>query len=245
MHARSRFVALALGLALPLLVAATSGFPSRPNFRQATVSITGADARVIINNSTSGNAYVSTTTVGQQDWSFGADRSDSGNFKLAPTANLTLPVLTVAADGLMTGRGLASSAIKTADTSRASTATLAVDPNLQISLPAVGSYVVRARLDFDAGAGGIRWAWSGGATVSSGRCNYRLENAGVGIGAGALGRQNKGVTVTWSAVGESIAIECGITISATGTLTLEWAQNTSNAANTTVLAGSYLSALRV
>lgn len=62
------------------------------------------DAEILVNTSTAGNAYVRTTNVGGQNWSFGNDRT-SGNFAIANGVGVASPLVV-----LTTGGALSASA---------------------------------------------------------------------------------------------------------------------------------------
>ncbi|MEV7413292.1 hypothetical protein AB0O04_36400 [Streptomyces althioticus] len=125
-------------------------------------------------------------------------------------------------------------AYKSADTSRTSTATPAADPHLALAVVANARYMVEAVVGWDNGGGGFRVDF----TVPSGASLLWVDNdgflspdAGTDQGFSAtVGTTLKGMLVTGATA---------------GTLTLRWAQNTSNAAATTLKAGCYIAATRV
>lgn len=122
-----------------------------------------------------------------------------------------------------------------------SSATLANVTGLSATVVASGSYNFHALLFTTAtSGGGVQAAISGTATATS------VIYEGVLVSGGSIVNQTR-ATSLGSAVGSSatatagtITIDGEITVNAAGTLTVQFAQNTSNAAASTVLAGSYL-----
>ena len=77
---------IASSLAVTGALSATGdvGIGAAPNAGFALdITRSGVDVKQRMANSSSGNVQISMTTVGQQDWAFGVDRSDSGKFKIA------------------------------------------------------------------------------------------------------------------------------------------------------------------
>jgi hypothetical protein len=63
------------------------GIGAAPNAGFALdITRSGVDVKQRMANSSSGNVQITMTTSGQQDWSFGVDRSDSGKFKIAASS---------------------------------------------------------------------------------------------------------------------------------------------------------------
>lgn len=134
---------------------------------------------------------------------------------------------------------------KLANTSRNTTVVLAADPELFVALP-VGEYQIDGFLVFDGDAaadlatswnlptGSIIWgcASQAGTTTTNnpGVTNYSLFKTAAGPVLGCVG------------VGtDTFARITGyLTVTVAGTLTFKWAQNTSNALNTTLQIGSWI-----
>lgn len=138
-------------------------------------------------------------------------------------------------------------AYKTAATTRNATTTLTADPHLTIPSIPVGTYALDAYLPYDSSTTAdfaIGWNLPAGATISytgsgiagtSSAANAASMNqveststtgpnsGGVGVGSGAVARPLGSLVVTTA-----------------GTLTLKWAQNTSDATDTTLHAGAWL-----
>lgn len=138
-------------------------------------------------------------------------------------------------------------AYKTSGTTRTSTTTLAADPDLTIASLPIGVYILDGFLAYDASTAAdlaLSWnlptgatiVWGGdgmGGTTSSGTAavmNRVLFVAAAGPSLGGIG------------VGSgSYALPKGLlTITTAGAVTLKWAQNTSDATNTTLQAGSFI-----
>lgn len=132
---------------------------------------------------------------------------------------------------------------KTTATARASTAALADDPDLKIALTDAGTYIVEMTLLYGAiTASGFQTSWNvAGAVTSSGR-------SCIGPGSSAASTDNIGMhwgqhayatAVSYggrnSASALTIVQESGL-VTTTGavTITLRWAQGTSNASATTL-----------
>lgn len=149
-------------------------------------------------------------------------------------------------------------AYKSADTLRASTTTLADDPDLTMQLAANATYLVEMRISFatitGTGAPLLKTAWDVPAGASGNRSAQGPGSAATDSNADNMathaGIHAFNTTVTYggrnSATSECIAIETGlITTASAGTLAFQWAQATSNATAVRVGAGSTLYAVRI
>jgi hypothetical protein len=91
------------GLAVTGALSATGdvGIGAAPNAGFALdITRSGVDVKQRMANSSSGNVQIGMTTVGQQDWAFGVDRSDSGKFKIAASgAVASSTAITLTASG--------------------------------------------------------------------------------------------------------------------------------------------------
>lgn len=133
-----------------------------------------------------------------------------------------------------TGAGAITYVTKSADTSRASTATTAADPHLTLAVAANAVYDVECVAVWTTGGGGLRATW----TAPSGAGMVWTDNDGVGVATAA------GVVTFASTTGTTF--KGTLTTSATaGSLTLSWAQSTSNASATVLKAGSSLKLTRL
>lgn len=135
---------------------------------------------------------------------------------------------------IVQGVGQTQAIVKAADTSRTSTVTAAADTHLTLPVVASATYIVEAVLVWTNGGGGFRADWS----APSGATMVWTDNDGAG--AAALGTD-----LTFS-VTTGTTFQGALVMSTTaGSLTLRWAQNTSDAAATVLLAGCYLKLERV
>ncbi|ALM38240.1 collagen-like protein [Streptomyces sp. FR-008] len=125
-------------------------------------------------------------------------------------------------------------AYKTADTSRTDTATAANDPHLTLAVVANARYLVEAVVGWENGGGGFRADFA----VPSGATMLWVDNDGF---MSPTAGTDQGFSVTVGTTLKGMLITAG----SAGSLTLRWAQNTSNAAATTLKAGCYLAATRV
>lgn len=155
---------------------------------------------------------------------------------LTATGGVKVP----AADSI--ARGVAVCRFKSADTSRNSTITYANDPDLQYTIPGAGTYAVNLFLLNPSGAGGFAatmfcvapfstsgWLATGVSRGSALTLTGYLAFNGSGFNGGA-----------GAGVADCTIITGQIVTTGSGLLSLQWAQAASNAANTTVKAGSYL-----
>lgn len=132
------------------------------------------------------------------------------------------------------GAGAITHVQKAADTSRASTVTAAADPHLTLTLAANAVYDVECVAVWSTGGGGLRATW----TVPSGATMTWTDNDGVGVTSAA------GV-VTFSGTTGTTFKGTLTTAGTAGSITLQWAQSTSNAAATILRAGSALKLTRL
>ena len=137
---------------------------------------------------------------------------------------------------------------KAADTSRASTVTLTADPDLSIPTVANATYVVDGYLNFEGGTAGssdLQWE-----LTSNGTLRFKVSGAGTG-GTTVIGAtyQGSGVVVLGTSGAGTLrgADFHGMLIAgaSAGSLTMLWAQNTTNATATIMHATSWMSARRV
>ena len=139
-------------------------------------------------------------------------------------------------------------ATKTADTSRASTVTVTADPELTVTIPSAGTWYLLCYLNYE------------GAAVGTGDLKIQVTSVGTlryhAIYQGAGGAANVGSTFQGGGTPSGFATQglgtlCGGTLHGTlvtatsGTTTLNWAQNTSNATATTLHANSSMMLWRI
>jgi hypothetical protein len=142
-------------------------------------------------------------------------------------------------------------AYKASDTSRASTTTVAVDPDLTIALDADALYEWVAVIRASGNGGDIKTSWDVPSGASS------VQRTAHGPELGTADATNTNVRMT-SGHASSTEVPYGLTTAnclivergllqtdSAGDFTLEWAQDSSNINATTVETGSYLKALKI
>lgn len=142
----------------------------------------------------------------------------------------------------------ATSAIKPVDTTRLSSTTLTADPVLSVNLD-VGQYSYQAFLLFDSNTAGAGFKFSDGGTAIDSRGTSPSVAVGV-VNAAVYGPKIEsfvGNTISLSSVSttsdsNSILYTGSLLVTTAGTFNIEWAQVVSTATNTTLRAGSYLTA---
>lgn len=132
--------------------------------------------------------------------------------------------------------------LKNASTSRASTTTLAADPNLTVPLPAYGAKRVKGRIKYSAGAtGGLKYRVTGpaGATVQIDRFAFAPGASALSALGADTAFHSSDIAVTGGAGSGWIDLDMTAYAGANaGTIAFEWAQNASDATATIVKAGS-------
>lgn len=139
--------------------------------------------------------------------------------------------------------------VKAGDTSRASTTTLANDPELTMSLSA-GTYIVESQLFWSsASASPLAKVNFATPTIVIASGEYVTSSGGGTLSTGELiidGSSSANVMAIGPNARPSYAsIHALVTISASGTFALSWAQSSSNATATVLKAGSYLLVRRI
>lgn len=192
----------------------------------------------------------------------------SGSLTLTNSANLILPggnnIITSNGDafiaeymGMSQWRVLfyeyisataGTSAVKAGDTSRLSTTTLVVDPDLSLTL-LTGQYDYELFMLFDCVAAGAGFKFSSTGTAVDSRGTSPAVADGL-VNAAAYGPKLEsfvGGTIAYATVGittdsNGVLYKGSLLITTPGTFGVQWAQNASTASNTTLRAGSYLTA---
>lgn len=202
-----------------------------------------------ITGTVSGGASYAGPTVtgnvpGNPRFTAGLEGGSTGQFDVDASGNTTVANFTA------TGIGQVRYARKTSDTPRDSTTTFADDPDITLSVAANAVYEMSGVMVFD------------GDSAADFKQQFTTP-AGAGYGLSMTGQdQNATFTVgsvitdlqtssqIWGCVGVGIRMTCSftgiMTTSGTaGNLTLQWAQNASNATATTLKAGTYLRLQRI
>lgn len=157
-------------------------------------------------------------------------------------------------------------AYKTALTSRISTAVLAADPDLQVVLP-VGTYAFDCYLPYDTSTAAdfaIGWNLPTGATITwGGDAMGSTTSSGSGVTdngdgtftiVGTLAEMNRVLFTGGSGpscgglgvgVGTYALPKGSLVLSTAGTMIFKWAQNTSDATNTTLQAGAWIRFMKI
>lgn len=141
-----------------------------------------------------------------------------------------------------------SAAVKAADTQRLSTTTLAADLDLSITL-LTGQYSYELFLLFDSVAAGAGFKFQSTGTAADSRGTSPAVADGL-VNAAAYGPKLEsfvGGTLSYATVGTTadsngVLYKGSLLVSTPGTFGIQWAQVVSTASNTTLRAGSYLSA---
>lgn len=141
-----------------------------------------------------------------------------------------------------------TSAVKAGDTSRLSTTTLAADPDLSLTL-LTGQYDYELFMLFDCVAAGAGFKFSSTGTAVDSRGTSPAVADGL-VNAAAYGPKLEsfvGGTIAYATVGTAtdsngVLYKGSLLITTPGTFGIQWAQNSSTASNTTLRAGSYLTA---
>ncbi|MFD9368770.1 hypothetical protein ACFWA6_13850 [Streptomyces sp. NPDC060020] len=145
--------------------------------------------------------------------------------------------------------------VKSANTTRASTTTLASDPHLVLPVTAGATYLLDGFLEYDGNFGGtgdlkLDWTLPAGATIrwaalgnASGDTTQKYAStsaaAGTTLSVGTYGVAGAG------GVRNAASPRGYLTVAGTaGNITLRWAQQSSHATGTTLYAGSWIRLLR-
>lgn len=148
---------------------------------------------------------------------------------------------------------IVSAQFKGGNTDRSSNTTLSADPTLAgLRIPETGSYIVEGHLCFVgpvSGAGGIklRYEFSGSVSTSMGKYFGSVNAAVVASGnfVAIDANQITFATITTGSGGDCIEFDHTFVTTGTGTLDLQWAQSSSNANATRLLAGSSMKVTRI
>lgn len=229
MRNRYRIALVSFVVALPLLMAPSGGLPSRPRFQSVGVNAAAP---------ATGNLTASGTITG-------ATINGTSAVQVNGVA-LALPGLDAATSTPVVRQ--VSAQFKGGDTTRSSTITLADDVTLAgLSIPAAGTYMIDGRLCFfgvTTGTQGIRmrYEFTGSAGVGTIGSYTGFVNAAVVGGGNFLALDANFISFATLTIGGAggDCIDFRHTLNATGsgTISLQWAQNTSNANGTTLARGS-------
>ena len=140
-------------------------------------------------------------------------------------------------------------AVKAANTSRTSTATLANDSELVIAIPEGGQYEIEVFLQFYGGAGGFARALTYDGTTHADGINVGGQQHVNGTGAVLAVIDGTdaiaSATITAADPGDYHRLVGSAHFTTSGNLRVQWAQNSSNASATTLKAGSFIRARKL
>lgn len=171
---------------------------------------------------------------GGLDFGSGSAPVDTNLYRNGAGILTTDGTLTVGGNLTVTGIGQFREVAKAALLNRASNITPTDDPDLTLSVVANAVYEVRCLAVWTNGGGGFRMAWN----VPAAATMTWTDGGGSGM---VLPTTN----ATFTASTGTEAVGRLVTGANAGACTLQWAQNTSNAGNTALQAGSFLSLRRV
>lgn len=168
---------------------------------------------------------------------------DSGNLTgiVGLTATGTVEGGTVTQGGVAVWRTV----MKTADETIQSDTTLGVDATLKVTMLANTKYAIRAKIFFDSGAtGDFKWRHSGPASPTLVRLvRVHVVPGGAAYAGVAVDTAYSSADITLNGSASAGWVEFDAIIhngANAGDFEFQWAQNASEAVNTTVRAGSYL-----
>ena len=179
-------------------------------------------------------------------------KTASGTGVAVPQGGVASPTL-IYGDGTniqpVSAVGQPIGAHKAADTARASTTTLANDPDLVVFIPAAGTYVFEILLLFTQGAvsaGGIQIGvpvFTG--TFGFGRMTYTQSINGTDSVQPAISSANGGfwvqaATILDSGIYDFVSARGLLNVTTPGVYSIQWAQQSSSATATTMHQGSYI-----
>ena len=190
-----------------------------------TSTMKGTGSRIIIAGAAGGTALIARSAASPTADIFIADANASSTLRFA-----------VKPDGMFTYPGVKT---LTADVNTASDATVNVVSDLTGDVRAGRTYYFRVMAIFNVGAGGMRVTMNGTATATSIRYSLRIydETANTLTNVSNITALGTETTVTGASTG-MYEIEGTIVVNAAGTFGFQFAQQASNAANSTLQAGS-------
>jgi len=139
-----------------------------------------------------------------------------------------------------------STCVKTSNQNKQSDTTVAADNELTFGTVSTGKYEVEFNIRvYNNSSGGIDWNLGGTATVASERA-VGSSFAAVATTYAVLSSPTTGEDIAgWANDTRILNTRHYINVTASGTLAFEWAQSTSDATGTSLLAGSYMKLTRL
>lgn len=141
---------------------------------------------------------------------------------------------------------------KSSNTPRSSTTTLADDPELVIAIGS-GFYSFKIQLFIAAASTTIAgFKWSGAFSAALSDAGYAMQTTQLNSSTGLIGPTASFVGSSWTTANikvgtppDTILAQGYFSVASPGTFSIQWAQNSSVASNTSVLAGSHVLLQRV
>lgn len=166
--------------------------------------------------------------------------------------NEILGVTNITFSGTATGRGMPISKVKLGNTARTGTTSMTDDPDLASLALVVGkTYFLEMCLLFDASASGgmgvkinlyFTGTFSAGIGLIISNVNGASATTSFAVQASTGVASYSNATIATTSFGNQVLIKMPIEVAGNGSLSMQWAQNTSNGANLTMREGSYLNA---
>lgn len=166
-------------------------------------------------------------------------------------AGVTAEKMRITAIGEVVARGVAVTAYKAPNTDRTSTTTPTADPQLAVSLAGGRAYAIRIVLNFSnitTATQGANFNLNFPAGATDGNCSLRNGASGTATPwTPGIALNTTYSLGSFAAAGTTYPteIDCGITTSGAGALTLHWAQATSSGNATRLGTGSYMTAMQL
>lgn len=173
--------------------------------------------------------------------------SFSGNASVAVVTDangaLTSSVVTAAELARVSGvlLPLPRVVVKSANQSRNTTTAYADDSELLFTAEANKSYRVKIWVEYTLGAGGAKFQLAGPASTTVKSVTHIKQGGSPSHVNNPEGTLPQVILNDANTSGTNVLlVECIVRTTNAGTVSLQWAQSTSNGANSTVLAGSYI-----
>lgn len=204
-------------------------------------SLTNAPAFAAVNNKT---AQVSTVTAGDiTTWAGNGTLQDGGTASSALVTTTSTQTLT---NKTLTDFINTDAKSTTSIFSATSNVVMANVPGLSVNVTAAGTYAFHVHLATTAaGAGGVQVGLGGTSTWTSiNTTGYAYTASNVAVTTGTTATPGTAVVADTAAV-IGVVLEGVIVVNAAGTVTVQFAQNVSNATASSVFANSYMQLIRI
>lgn len=247
---------------LILSVCASSAFAASPSFGPGGQWTSGTFSAATLTGTTSAATLSVSGTTSAATLNISGSTSANGNTTLGDASGdtLTINAGTVTAPNATGTSSTSISNLATLDTryggpmvfavaasslSRASTVTLADDPELTIVIPSSGVWQINILVRLSSTGGGSRWKWDASVDNLTTKLGSKLQSV-PGAPAALFYIQSSILDTEYTAAaGNNEALTLIISGLSGQTIVLQWAQSTSNAGNTTREAGSFIMARKL